>query len=211
MHEKEQKIYNTFLKYSRFGLAWKPRQNFEDIPLETSSLLVRLHQFFEKFKHIRIDEFFAATRHLHPEENYPPLKFFISRVAIKNYTLFLKQQENQSPDNQIEFIKSSFSHIANFCIDNRLCLDDYIEQREDLCPVWINDYRQHLISIYSIMELGPDLSKYNQEDLDVWVPNLVDNFSTFKYRYHNSSQTKNLVKQATNKIRNLINQTLTKP
>lgn len=208
MSEKEKLIYNTYLKYSRFGQPWNPRKNFDKIADENKFLLTRLLQFFNKFKHIKIESFFAATHFLHPEETYPPLKFFISRPAIKNYSLYLKQIENQSPENQIEFIKESFQYISQLCLAKKIQMDDYLNYREELIPQWIQDYRQHQISIYSVMELNPDLNKYEKDNLDVWVPGLVENFTTYKIRYHNSNITKNLVKQATTKIKDILKQTL---
>jgi len=143
---------------------------------------------------------------LHPDEKYPPLKFFISRAAIKTYNLYHKQREDLSPENQADWIKEGLQFIATFCITNKIPLENYLSVKKDSMPVWTEHYRQHFISPYSLMELGDiNISALEEDERELWIPGLSQNFSSFKYRYHNSPQIKNLVKTGTSKLKTLIN------
>jgi hypothetical protein len=212
MTDLQKQIYNCYLKYSRNGQPWKPRKDFSDISTENENLLARLSEFFLKFKHIKCDAFFEAPIILHPDEKYPPLKFFISRGAIKTYNLFYKQKENSSPENQLEWIKEGLKFITNFCIENKISFEDYVFCKKGNMPTWTEHYGQHLISPYCLMEFSNlDINKLEEDERELWCPGLAQNFSSFKYRYHNSPKTKQLLKTAIPQLKKIINQSLNFP
>jgi hypothetical protein len=212
MTDQQKQIYNCYLKHSRNGQAWKARKDFSDIPDETKNLLIRISQFLNKFSHIKWDDFFGAPLYLHPDEKYPPLKFFITRAAIKIYNLYNKQLENLSPENQLDKIKDGLHFIASFCIENKIKLENYLEFKKDSMPVWTEHYRHHLINPYCLMELGDlNIGGMEEDERELWIPGLTQNFSSFKYRYHQSPKAKTLIKAATTKLKSLIDQTLNFP
>ena len=196
----EQQIYNCHLKHFRNGQPWKPRKDFTDLSSSDRLYLQKLTQFFGKFSHISPEDFFAAPRNLHPDEPTPPLKFFISRTAIKSYTIYQKQKINQSPDKQIEEIKKGLEFIALFCSERNLSLEQYVLHLDGNGPSWIEHYRTHSINPYCIMELLNFSNLSRETENVVWDSNIVDNFFAFRNRYHQSISAKKLVKEATSKI-----------
>lgn len=201
----EQQIYNCYLRHQRNGQAWKPRKNFDDISDSTCLYLKKLHAFFIKFPHIKWDDFFGAPRFLHPDESTPPLSFFITRAAIKSYSLFQKAILDQSPDNQIEDIKEGFKFITEYCLSQNIPLSQYLHICHGTMPVWTEHYRLHLVNPYCLMELGGlDIFNFESDERDTWIPNLAEQLSAFRNRYHNSNKAKSLVKEATQKVKTFI-------
>lgn len=206
LNKVEQDIYNCFLKHFRNGLPYQPRKDFSDITSENIVLLRRMYNFFSKFPHIKWDEFFGAPRGLHPEEKCPPLKFFTTRAAIRAYSLYHQQLEDQSPEKQFDKIKESLRFIAVFCLANNINLDQYLTYKIGRMPAWTQHYREHNINPYSIMELGntSSLSNMSEDEQAIWAPNIFNNLNAIRTRYHNSPKTKSFVKEATKKIKNFI-------
>jgi len=205
----EQQIYNCHLKHFRNGSPWKPRKDFSKIEESTLLYLRKLSQFFAKFKHINLEDFFEAPRLLHPEEPTPSLKYFTTRAAIKAYTLSQQQKNNQSPDKQLLRIKESFKFIINFCLEKKIQLQDYLFYKENYSFVWLEHYRTYQINPYCLMELL-DFSKLSvMTENAVWEPNLTEHFFAFRNRYHQSAQAKSLIKDITSKIHILLKEELT--
>ena len=212
LSKTEQSIYNCYLKSLRKGKPYQPRKDFSDVPPQVVVHLYRLKNFFSKFPHISWEEFFDAPNNLHPKEQTPPLQFFTSRAAIKTYTLYQKQQEDQSPEKQLDKIKQSFYTIALFCLSCNILLESYIDHKIGNMPTWMQHYREHKINIYSLMELTDffDLKNLNKDELSYWCPGLLENIQAYKTRYYNSQTTQDYVKKGTQKIKDFIKQELTK-
>ena len=204
----QKHIYNTYLKYSRHNQPWKPRKDFSNLSEEISFHLEKLKNFFTKFKHIKIEDFFYAPLSLYPE--FPNLHFFTTRAAIKSYNNYQKLLLNQNPDSQIDKIKEGFLFIGNFCSEHSIPLSEYLNHTTGYMPTWMEHYRQYQVNPYCLMELG-DLKLKNipEEELNLWAPNLIDNFSSYKNRYHISKEAKNVVKTATERLQTLLQKTLT--
>lgn len=202
----EQQIYNTHLKFSRKGQAWTPRKDFSDLSEENLIILFKLKNFFSKFKHINLDNFFEAPIVLHPEENYPPLKFFCTRKAIKNYKLVLQQKENESPEKQLDSIKNGLYFISKFCLEKNIEWDQYLSYKEEYMPLWIQHYKEQQINIYSIIASGNHhlISSIPQEDLDIWLPDFLNKFYTYKNRLHHCFHVKEKLTKVVNSLKIFI-------
>lgn len=196
----EQQIYNCHLKHFRNGLPWKPRKDFSNLSESDKLHLQKLEQFFTKFKHISLEDFFASPRGLHPDEPTPPLKYFITRAAIKAYTIFQKQKINQSPDKQLDEIKRGMEYIALYCVEKKLVLEQYVFHLDGGSPAWLEHYRTYSINPYCLMELLNFSNLSKDTENAVWDENVVDNFFAFRNRYHQSVNAKKLVKEATSEI-----------
>jgi hypothetical protein len=205
----EQQIYNNHLKYLRSGQAWKPRKDFSGLDQATLNYLQKLKNFFYKFSHIKIEDFFFAPSFLHPEDPPQPLKFFTTRAAIKCYNLYKLQQFNLSPSHQEDSIKEGFKYIAKFCLENKILVEDYISFKIGIMPAWMEHYRLHLVNPYSLMEIisNRDL-EVEADEAELWIPRLKENFTAFKMRYHNSPETKQLCKRYFEKIKTIVSSEL---
>jgi hypothetical protein len=211
LNELQQKIYNTFLKNLRYGLPYRSRKDFSNLDETEKNTLERLSYFFEKYKHINIYEFFEAPRIVYSDEKYPNLKYFLSRNAIKTYTTYKNQKEDENPEKQLNEIKKSIMFIGKFCIKNNISMFDYLKHKTGYVPSWINHYRERKINPYSLMELGnfeKDLYSLTEEEKDIYVKNFTEKLESYKVRYFNSSKTKNLVKVSTKKIKNFVEEYL---
>jgi hypothetical protein len=196
--EIEKNIYNLYLKYSRHGMPYMPRKDFSDISPTALVCIKKLNQFFSKFKHIKPKEFFEAPIILHPDEKYPDIKFFITRGAIKTYSLSIKIKESQSPENQIESIKEGIHFITMFCVKNSLQLHDYINHKTKSMPTWMQHYREHRVNPYILVALG-DLNKFKileEDEKRIWAGDFFDNLDSFTMRYHNSTKAKEFMSNA---------------
>jgi hypothetical protein len=207
----EQFIYNTHLRFSRNGQGWRPRKDFSDITPTTVLILDKLKTFFHKFSHIKIEDFFEAPLILHPDETYPPLKYFTSRAAIKAFTLSQRKKIDQSPDHQLEAIKEGFEFIVKFCLTNSLEFEEYPSHKKFNMPSWLEHYRLHQVNPYCFMSFTSlNFDDLNEEDLVYWAPNLKEIFNSFKNRYHNSIKAKPFCKKAFDKLKNFVHNELQK-
>jgi hypothetical protein len=199
----EENIYNCYLKAVRKGKPYQPRKDFSNITPTILLSLKKLNAFFTKFKHINPDDFFNAPSLLYPDENIPTLNFFITRAAIRTYSLSIKKQEDESPEKQIEKIKESFHFIAMFCLKNKISIENYLQYRVCNMPAWMQHYREHNINPYSLMELG-DVNQFKMLEEDekaLWAGDFFNKFDSYRSRYYNSERTKSFVKEATQKIK----------
>jgi len=208
--KQEENIYNSFLRAYRQGQPFKYRKDFSDLSPTTILSLKKLSAFFNKFKHISPDMFFNAPNILHPNERPQPINFFITRAAIKTYSLAMKKQEDESPEKQIDKIKDGLHFIAMFCLKNKIGLENYISFKIGNMPIWMQHYREHSINPYCLMELG-NVSKFknlSEDERILWTNDFFEKFDSFKTRYHNSPKTKSIVREATKKIQEFLNKEL---
>ena len=192
----EENIYNCFLKAYRKGQPFQPRKDFSRITPTILLSLKKLNAFFAKFKH--------------PDEPCPHIDFFITRTAIRAYSLSIKKREDESPEKQSEKIKESIRFIAMFCLKNRILLDEYLKFKVANMPVWMQHYREHTVNPYSLMEIGSiDTFKNLAEDEKaLWAGDFFEKIDCYKTRYHNSPKTKFLVREATKKIKDFLKKEL---
>jgi len=206
-------IYNTYLKYSRFGKPVQYRKDFNNLEPEVKYLLVKLENFFQKYSHLKIQDYFEAPVKLYPDEKYPYLDFFTTRAAIKTYSLYKNLKEEDNPENQFEEIKESLKFIGLFCLKNKIKLDNYLTFKGGYTHDWLNHYREHKINLYSLMELKDVdnlIGNISEEENEIFSNILSKKVETFKVRYHNSNKTKQFVKIVTDKVENFIKNELHK-
>ena len=208
----EKFIYNSYLKYSRFGLPFTQRKDFSNIDQNIIVYLKKISYFLTKYNHINVEEYFRSFIEIHQDEKYPQLDFFYSRLALKTYSLYKKQQENRDPENQVEEIKNGFRFIGAFCVENNIDIKKYLQHKTGYMYSWLNHYREHRINPYCLMELGnviQILDSIQKDEISLFADNLNNTFVAFKTRYMNSAKTISLVKQATKKIEDFIKKELT--
>lgn len=211
--EKTKRIYNTYLKFSRYGKPYQYRKNFDNLSDYIILNLKKLETFFSKYPHININNFFEAPISIYPDNPYPKLDYFNTRVAIRVYSLFNKKKEDENPENQSDSIKEGFSFMGMFCIKNKITIDQYLNHKTGITPTWLDHYRQRKINPYCLMEIGDiirTLDDIPSDVVDLFSENFNNKIVTFKVRYNQSNKTIALVKQATNKIREFVKKQLQK-
>jgi hypothetical protein len=212
MTEFQKAIYNCYLRNYRHGEPYRPRQNFDNLDENSKSYLVRLSNFFGKYPQIKINDFFEAPRLLHPDEKYPNLAFFLSRPAIRTYTMAFRKQEERNPMEQKDEIKKGFHFIGMFCLKNKIYLNSYIEHKTGLMYSWMKHYNEHDINPYCIMELGDVMSqiyRMPEDERELYAKEISENFGKMKQKYHNSPEIKDFVQAVTKKIEDFVKKSLT--
>lgn len=211
MTENQKNIYNTYLSNLRKDQPFKCRKNFDDLDENYKISLEKLDIFFEKYSHINIRDFFKAPNAVYPNDKYPNLSFFTTRPAIKTYTLYKKQKEDENPDNLHEEIKNGLAFICQFCINNEIELKNYLKHKSGYMFSWIIHYKEHRINAYCLMELGnfeSSLYSLTQDEKDIYTSTLIDKIESYKVRYYNSPKTKKFLKEKTKKIEDFIKEKL---
>jgi hypothetical protein len=210
--ELHKKIYNCYLKNLRKGQPYKERRNFSDLNPNIAAALSKIGNFLTRYPHINCEEYFEAFNVLHPDDKFPPITFFYSRAAIKNYSLYKKHLENRNPENQFQEIKDSMRFIGMYCLKNNIPLIGYLYHKNGYTYSWLNHYREHKINPYCLFELGDVFSVLNgvpKDELYLFSSSLQQNLVAFRDRYDKSKKTKDFTKEVTKKVKEFVEKQLT--
>jgi len=209
--ENQKKIYNIYIKNSRYGKPYQYRKNFDDISEHIYFNLKKLDIFFSKFKNIKIEDFFFAPNAIYHNQPYPKLEYFNSRPAIRAYSIYNKQKEEENPEKQFDSIKESLFFIMKFCFDNKILVENYLNHKSGVIFTWMNHYRERNINPYSLMELGDLLRTIDEtpkDVVDIFSEDLSNRIVKIKIRYNNSIKAIDYVKRGTDKIKYFIKKEL---
>jgi len=212
MTEKEKDVFNTHLAVSRKqqGQPFNLKKDFNDFENDPRYLFVKkIAMFLDKFPQIKHELFFKAPFMIYPDTKYFALDYFCTQKAIKTYTIYMKQLQEQSPDTpeQIEFIKQSLKFIALFCRDNNIKIREYINHKGGVTYSWLKHIRQRDINIYSLLEYSNiyDIIKTLEEDIkDIFLIGIDKDFYSYKIRYNNSKKAKQIVQEGLKKLEKII-------
>ena len=213
MNNQQKQIYNTYLITSRKyqNKPARPRKDFTGFEdTENYVPVKKLDIFFSKYKHISIDEFFAAPYELFPDTTYYDLSFFTSRRALKTYTLYQTKKENELPDtdNQLFFIQSSLNFIFKYCTSNNIkSVDEYFNTKSDNLHVALNHLKDRNISIYLFFSSSVYENIFNQHErsiLQFMLGNIFEKLDLYRTRYYNSNTAKKLINAGIKKIDKLL-------
>ena len=203
----EKQIYNCYLKNFRRGEPYKIRKDFSNINPNIVVFLQKLSGFLTQYPNIKVEDYFEAPNFLYKDEKYPPLKSFIGRVAIKNYSLYQKQKESRNPEIQFDEIKDSFRFIGMYCVENKIPINSYLHKKTGCVLTWLNHYRERKINPYSLFVLGNVVSSLDnipKDELSLFAQNLHENILAFHSRYINSPKTKRYCETLYNKVSSFV-------
>lgn len=152
----QQAIYNTWLRHTRLAAnqPFRAKKKFELITTETHSLLLRLEQFFISNPNIDVDTFFAAPFHISADSQARfPLSFYVTYKALTMYVAYIRSLRALPPNSEAQrkWTATSFRNIANFCIKNKITLEQYTSN--GFVPQCITHYKDGIISPYCLMSL----------------------------------------------------------
>jgi len=211
MTELEKSIYNKYLAVSR-GQQNKPfklRKDFSDFEENENYVYVKkLGMFFNRFRHIDMDEFFIAPYHIYESGEYFDLSFYVTPRALKVYTIFQTKKQEEPPDskNQLAFIQRSLKFILAFCGDKNIQLSDYISYKTDVTNDFLIHLKERKISVFVVFGLpGAEKILYSLPDdlRQMMFKNIFERIDTFRTRFAASSKAKVLVKEGLKKLQNL--------
>jgi hypothetical protein len=196
------------------GLPFKLRKNFDKFEENPDyGYVMRLGLFFSRFPHIKVESFFAAPYEVYPDgkEDYFNLKFYISPKAIRMYSIYQTQRENDpaDSDSQIQFIIQSLKFILHYCRTNNIPIHEYLDRKDsgDLY-VFIEHLRQRQTSIYTLFafeNFERRLNEYSNSRLKFTLgENFMNELASRKIVYYNSNRAKCIAEQGLDKIKNLL-------
>jgi hypothetical protein len=211
-------IYNTYLRVSRqqTNKPFRYRKNFEGFEKEANYLpTLRLKSFFSRNPKIKIEDYFLAPYVVFCDDKstFYELNFYNSLQATKTYSIYSKKVLMEDPDSDIQLqkIKEGLVFIKNFCIENQILLNDYLNFKSKK----IHDFLIHLtekkITIYNLFPFkGFDktLKQYDYELLSFIVSDIAPRVSYFRSRFYASTYAKKLCVEGLKKTENIIKKAL---
>jgi len=209
----EKYIYNTFIKVSRGAKnqPYRARKDFTDFDDKDFIYLKKLSNFFNRFKHISVLEFFQAPYELYKDEKYFGLDYYTSLKATKAYTLVLKKNEQLDPDDekQLRALLVSFKFIKEFCIENNISIDNYANHKTNNIFSFLLHLQEHKINLYSLFEFKDAIRNMRisgAEILEFMFGNdFFNRVETLRTKYIISKKAKILGTYAIRKIKNNLN------
>ena len=201
INEFQQKIYNSFLKYSRKGQPFKYRKNFDNISSDIKFYLTRLEIFFKQFPSIDINDYFLAPYEILDKDGYYDLKFYNTMKSKSCYTTFIKNKRLTN-DITLDEIKQNLLFLANFCKNNHIQISDYLNFKENINYSFLKHLKENKIHLYILLAL-PNFEKvFNKIDNDVlnlMFGDLFNNINILRTNFYNSKY-KDTIKIAINKL-----------
>lgn len=215
MTSLEQRIYNTYLRVSRTkqNKPFRYRKNFDDFEDDPNYILVRrLGSFFTKFTNININDFFESPYNIYIDgaSSYE-LKYYTTPKAIRVYGLYMKKRDLEDPDsdNQISRIKKSLLFIYQYCRNNNISVNDYIQEKSGDIPTFILHLRQRDVTIYTLYgfpgfdsiftSISPDRLRFTIGE------HFIENIGLLKINYYESTKAKRITEQGIKKLKNILN------
>jgi hypothetical protein len=155
--EFDKKVYNLYLSSVRKkqGTPYKLRKDFSTLDENKVSSLKKLSSLFKRVPHLMNKEFFEAPYDLY-NGKYFDLDFYASPKSIGAYTKFIRNKENKDPDDQIEYLKSSYMFIYNFCKSKNIKLSQYPFYKSVCLEDCLRHIKDHNVSMYVIFSF-PEL------------------------------------------------------
>jgi hypothetical protein len=212
----EKKIYNTHLVTYRQknNLPYTLRKNFKDLDDKTVVHLKRLANFFARFKHIDISEFFHAPYEIYPDDEYKfDLPFYISPKAAKIYTMYMQKRLNDLPDSpeQLEYIRKSLKYILQFCYDNTIEIDDYIKHKTNKINSFYIHLKEHHVCVYALFGfsgMGSEVVAGDKPYLEFMLKDIFSKLDLYRTKYYSSKVARPLVQRGIEKIKETLKKKL---
>ena len=202
MTDFEKNIYNQYLQTYRTkqNKPFKHRKNFENFESsEYYPQIIKLSNFFQKFKHININDFFDAPYNVYPDEDFN-LNFYTKQSAIKVYTIYMNKCQNEPPDcdQQREFIRKSLKFLYDFCKENNIIIDEYLTHKTNLINTFLMHLKEHNISIYVLFgfpNFDKEFATIDNDIKEFILGKLANKINLYRTRFYTSQKAKHMIKQ----------------
>jgi hypothetical protein len=198
-----EQIYNTYLRVSRSkkNLPFKLRKDFSNIQNEERySTLLKLENFFKRNAYVNLNDFFEAPYNVYEDEKDFGLDFYLSQKAVKIYNLYQKKKTFSDPDSDIQkkSVLDGLEFIYNFCKQNKILVDDYIDHMTNgMATVFLHLKEKH-VSIYNCLafdDFQKTINRHNYELLEFMLGDTISKISIFRTKYYSSKKCMNISKQ----------------
>jgi hypothetical protein len=161
--ELEKHIYNVYLKTirSRNNQPYKYRKNFSNLDDIVKKHLKKISIFLNNYKHISLEDFIIAPYEVYRDETHFDLSYYNTLKAAKAYTIYQNNKVNSDVDSdiQLKYIAQSLIFLQNFCIENKITLDLYLQHIPEKIPSFILHLQEYKTNIYTLLGFK-DFTKY---------------------------------------------------
>ncbi len=206
-----QDIYNTYLSVSRGhkNKPWKPRKDFTDFDKTEEGLIcIRLELFFSRFPQIHVKDFFLSPYLLYKDEDYFPLKFYLTQKAISTYTIVQKQKLEEMPDSEshLNDIVTTIKYIAEICISEKLTFSSFTSSKKGYTWRVLQEYVDRKINLYVLLSL-PNfwnvLDSLSLQDKELYLGTTFKDITKYQMRLNNSTRAKKIITEAFKRLNQL--------
>lgn len=198
-----EQIYNTYLRVSRSkkNLPFRLRKDFFDIQNdEKYPILLKLENFFKRNPYVNLNDFFEAPYSVYEDEKDFRLDFYLTQKAVKIYNLYQKKKTFSDPDSDIQkkSVIDGLEFIYNFCKENKIQIDDYINHMTNgMASVFLH-LKEKQISIYNCLafdDFQKTINKHNYELLEFMLGDIISKLPIFRTKYYSSKKCMVISKQ----------------
>ena len=206
-----QDIYNTYLSVSRGARnkPWKARKDFAGFEkTEDGILCTRLELFFSRFPQISVKEFLIAPYILYKDEEYFPLKFYLTQKAISCYSIVQKQKQEEMPDSEshVKDIITSIRYIAEICVKEKITFANYVNSKRGYTWRVLQEFADRKLNVYVLIALpnfNTILDSTQEQDKQVYLGNVYKEIVKYRMRLNNSEQAKKIINEAFKRLQQL--------
>lgn len=194
MTEQHKLIYNLYLKYLAIknNRPYKARENFDDLPEDRKSALIKLGLFFDRNPEINKELYFKVGFNSVPH-TFLNLEYFYHISVIKNYNKFIRQYYNLSveePEVINDFVEG-LKFIVSFVRDNKIKLKEYPNFcNENGIKYALVHLKQRHINLYHFHCFNISFSDINLGDeiLNIYLEDFKNKFFETKRQYLTSNK-----------------------
>lgn len=206
-----QDIYNTYLSVSRGhkNKPWKPRKDFTGFDKTEEGLIcIRLELFFSRFPQIAVKDFFLAPYLLYKDEDYFPLKFYLTQKAISTYGIVQKQKLEEMPDSESHLtdIVTTIKYIAEVCVQEKTTFNQLITSKKGYTWRVLQEYVDRKINLYVLLSL-PNfwtmLDSLSLQDKELYLGTNYKDVTKYQMRLNNSVRAKKIITEAFKRLNQL--------
>jgi hypothetical protein len=209
MTEFQKRVYNTHLRVSRQikGLPYRLRLDFSNFENDVNFVaLNKICLFFNNHKSVNVELFFKAPYEIYGKNETFYLDFYLSSKAHKAYTLLLNRIKDSDPDNseQLQFIVQSAKFVQEFCAEQNIPIQKYLEHTPASTPSFIQHLLQCNVSIYFLFAWRDFETMLQSFDWELTKFILGEDFFSklegYRLNYYRSIKAKILANKALEKI-----------
>lgn len=214
MTETGKIIYNHYLRALRVnnGKPFREKKNFVDFEKSDDyKYIYKMESFFKQYPHLLKYDFFNAPYKIYKEEKqYFTLKYFASYKGLKTCVEYYNSLLKENPDNQLDFIKDSLKFIAEFCIEKRISVSDYIYYKSITQNDFLKHLKEHHISwyvVFGIKGMMDIIHKLDSDEFELYFGSNI-NIGELQYSYSSSKTAKVFIEKGLQKITNFVTKSL---
>jgi len=206
-----QEIYNTYLSVSRGhkNKPWKARKDFTGFDKTEEGLIcIRLELFFSRFPQITVKDFFLAPYLLYKDEDYFPLKFYLTQKAISTYSIIQKQKLEEMPDSESHLadIVTTIKYIAEKCVQEKISFNTFVNAKSGYTWRILQEYVDRKINLYVLLSL-PNfwniVDSLSLQDKELYLGTAHKDATKYQMRLNNSVRAKKIINEAFKRLNQL--------